>query len=179
MNNLKTKGILITLLSVLLVLLWSCDKDNMEPVSQATVVEKNANSSTADKASFIETQDALGGYTMFYSVYKSDDFLKSRINSRNRTEATFRQSMISIGDLNAYAQQCFNIVKANNPNLAINQSASGYFSYPRNIGGGFTYGGTIAPHQYITNPFTTNKVVAVIKRTQNNGVILLTFRPIP
>jgi hypothetical protein len=112
-------------------------------------------------------------------VYKSDDFLKSRINFRNRTEATFRQSMISIGDLNAYAQQCYNIVKANNPNLGVNQSASGQFTYSRNIGGGFTYGGTIAPRQYITNPFTTSKVVAVIKNTPNNGIILLTIHPIP
>ncbi len=175
MNNLKTKGLFITML---VVLLWSCEKQSIESTSQATVVEKITNSSNVNKASFLETQEALGGYTILYSVYKSDDFLKNRINSRNRTEATFRENMISIGDLNAYTQQCYNIVKANNPNLAINQTASGLFTYSRNIGGGFTYGGTIAPRQYITNPFTTSKVVAVIKKIQN-GIILLTIRPIP
>jgi hypothetical protein len=55
MNNLKTKGLFI---AVLTVLFWSCEKQSIEPVSQATVVE-NSPTSITDKATFLETQDAL------------------------------------------------------------------------------------------------------------------------
>jgi hypothetical protein len=189
MKNLKIKGLFVALL---LVSLWSCDKESIAPVSQTAVVEKTANSNMTSKTTlpatqvanntlagktFLETQDALGGYTMFYSVYKSDDFLKNRINFRNREEASFQESMIAIGELNTYAEKCFGIVKANNPNLGINQIASGEFVYSRNIGTGFTYAYSISRWVHVSNPFTTNKVRAVIKRTQNNGVILLTIRP--
>jgi hypothetical protein len=182
MKNLKTKGLFIALLSVLL---WSCDNESVAPVSQTAVVQKatttkttlSTNNAVAGKT-FLETQEALGGYTILYSVYKSDDFLKSRINSRNREEASFQQSMIGLGELNTYAEKCFGIVKANNPNLGVDQIATSDFVFSRNIGSGFTYAYTISRWVYATNPFTTNKVRATIKRTQNNGVILLTIRPI-